>query len=90
MVPPAVLVNAMLGAVLLQIVTAEGVAVITGIGFTVTTAVAVAVQLLAVPVIVYVAVPAVLLLLLVSVCAIGVPELDEPPLMVPVCATVQV
>ena len=66
-VPPAVLVNAMLGAVPLHIETAFGVAVMTGIGSTVITTVAVAVQPSAVPVIVYVAVPGVLLLLLVNV-----------------------
>ena len=40
----------MLGALPLQTETAEGVAAITGIGFTVTVAVADAVQLLAVPI----------------------------------------
>ena len=50
--PPAVLVNAMLGALPLHIDVTAGVAVITGIGFTVTTAVAEAVQVLAAPVMV--------------------------------------
>ena len=51
-VPPAVLVSAILGALPLHIDTVAGVAVITGVGLTVTTAVAVPVQVLAVPVIV--------------------------------------
>ena len=51
-VPPAVLVNAILGALPLQIDVTAGVAVITGIGLTVITAVAVAVQVWAVPVMV--------------------------------------
>jgi hypothetical protein len=51
-VPPAVLVKAILGAVPLQIDADDGVAVITGAGFTVTAAVAEAVQVLAVPIIV--------------------------------------
>ena len=52
MVPPALLVKAILGAVPLHIDTADGVAVIAGPGLTVTTALAVAVHVLAVPVIV--------------------------------------
>ena len=76
-VPPTVLVNAILGALPLHTDVAAGVAVTTGIGLTVTTALAVAVHVFAVPVMVYVAVPAVLLLLLVSDCAIVLPQLDE-------------
>ena len=49
-VPAAVLVRAILGAVPLHIEVAAGVAVTTGIGFTVTTALTVAVHALAVPV----------------------------------------
>ena len=51
-VPDVLLVNAMLGAVPLQIETADGVAVIDGAGFTVIDAVAVAVQVFSVPVMV--------------------------------------
>ena len=52
MVPVTVLVNAMLGAVLLQMVDVSGVVVITGIGLTVTVAVVVDGQPFALPVIV--------------------------------------
>jgi hypothetical protein len=89
-VPAEVLLKAMLVAVPLQIDKLDGVAVITGIGFTVITAVVVAVQLLAVPVIVYVAVPGVLLLLLLNGCAIGLPVPEVAPVMVGVCTTLHV
>ena len=88
--PPTVLVNAILGAVLLQIIEVSGVVVITGIGLTVTVAEVLLAQPLALPVIVYVAVPAVLLLLFDKVCAIGVPGPDEPPVIPPPSTTVQV
>lgn len=52
MVPAAVLVKAMLGALPLQMDVTDGVAVTTGIGLTVITALAVAVHVLAEPVIV--------------------------------------
>lgn len=52
MVPPALLVKAMLGAVPLHIAVADGVAVMVGVGLIVTAAVADAVQVLAVPIIV--------------------------------------
>ena len=61
--PEVLLVNAIPGALPLQIATLDGVAVIAGIGLTVIDAVADAVQLLAVPITVYVTLPAVLLLL---------------------------
>ena len=70
--------------------TMDGVAVITGVGFTVTVAVAVALQLFALPVIVYDAVPAMLLLLLLSVWAMGVPLPALPPVIPLPWATLQV
>jgi hypothetical protein len=51
-VDPALLVNAILGALPLHIVSAEGVAVIEGVGFIVMEAVTDEVQLLVVPIIV--------------------------------------
>lgn len=90
---PTVLLNEIPVAAPLQIVGAEGVAVATGRGFIVTVAVmAEPTQVVGagpVGVMVYVAVPAALLLLLVSVCAMDVPEPLLPPLMVADCATVQ-
>ena len=75
---------------LLQIIEVSGVVVITGIGLTVTVAEVLAAQPLALPVIVYVAVPAALLLLFDNVCAIGVPDPDEPPVIPEVSTTVHV
>ena len=78
-VPVAVLLSTILGAVPLHTAGVDGVAVIDGIGLTVIVAVMLAEQVLAVPVIVYVAVAEVLLLLLVNVCEIG----DPVPLLLP-------